>query len=114
MDDRLRDRMVQAARLLADDVKKHTSAWSHRIPDATSVFNDSSGIGVVVDGSLAPSASPNEYGDRHPLFGNRDYWYKTPHRPFLEESTAAIADNATDLIASVVDDWTRDAGWEAE
>lgn len=114
MDHNLRDRMVQAAQLLADDVRKRTSAWSHRVPGATSVFNDGSGIGVVVDGALAPSASPNEFGDRHPLFGNRDYWYKTPHRPFLEESVNAVGADALDIVEGVIDDWTRDAGWEED
>lgn len=114
MDNDLRDRMVEGSKLIADDVKKRTAAWSHRIPDATSVFNDASGIGVVVDGAMAPSASPNEYADKHPLFGNRDYWYRTPHRPFLEESVAAVGDDATDLVANVVDDWAHAAGWEDE
>lgn len=110
MDKDLRDRMVEAAQVVADEAKTRSGAWSHRIPAATSVFNDSTGIGVVVDNVAAPSASPNEYGDRHPLFGNRGYWYATPLRPFLAEAVDAKSDEAADIIGNVINDWTK--GWD--
>lgn len=33
--------------------------------------------------SSDPAARPNEFGGRHPLFGNRNHWYPTPKQPFL-------------------------------
>lgn len=119
MDNQLTNRMMQAAQLVADEVRKLTGAWSTRIPGATSVFNDSTGIGVSVNNMLAPSADPNEYGKRHPLFarkGSKRYrdssWYATPHRPFLVEAMDAKQDECTDVIGSVIDDWAKDAGWD--
>jgi hypothetical protein len=114
MDDALRQRMRNAAKMAADAARQISGAFSVRIPAAISVFDDGTGIGVNVSGAVARNADPIEYGKRHPLFGNDKYWYKTPYHPFLLQAMDQVQDAATDEIGDVVFDWARDDGWTVE
>lgn len=69
------------ARSVAMDARKRapkkTGALSRSIKPRVSSRGDAS----IFSGD--PAAKPNEFGGRHPLFGNRDHWYPNPKRPFM-------------------------------
>src|SRR5580765_1227530 len=72
------------------------------------------GIGYVSAGGTGGRVAPNaymfeEYGARHPLFGNKRHWYDQPYRPFMEEGVEVSLDEAAEAFADAVQ-----AVWEAE
>lgn len=116
---KLRPRLREAGRLVADDAKLR-AAWSKRIPRAikvsTSFTRTRPGVSVIVDRKTAPHARPYEHNGqpgtfRHPLFGDREHWYSQAARPFLAPALAAKNEQAGRLIAAAVDEVTRDAGF---
>lgn len=105
------DRIEAAAKIIADQAKLNAS-FSKRIPAAIHVnVLDDDHAEIVANGFEARNAAPIEYGERHPLWGNRDYWYPTPHRPFMERALAQKANAAAQEASKVVDDLAADEGY---
>jgi hypothetical protein len=116
---RLRPKLREAGRIVADDAKLRSS-WSTRIPRAirvaTSFTKTRPGVSVIVNKNKAPHARPFEHGGdpgtfRHPVFGNREVWVSQRARPFLEPALEAKGDEAGRRITEAVDETTRDAGF---
>lgn len=107
-------RLRQAAQIIANAAKRNAAAFSRRIPPATSVGGGLSGKGVYVrtNGNKARNAAPFEFGERHPLFGDRNHWYATPHRPYMEDAAEQTLDRAAEAYAEVVDDWAQQLGFK--
>ena len=111
MDKELRTRLENAAKRVCDEAKSVAATFSRRIPAATSVQSNSRQVSVVTDVTLAPNAPAFEYGERHPLFGNRDHWYKQPTRAYMTIAVSRKANAAMDEIANVVDDYAKKEGF---
>lgn len=126
----LRERLRRAGDMVARQAKINAAAFSRRIPAATHVRGaDAPGdtyVDILTDGDLAPNAAPFEYAEHHPLFGSphgrnagtrsrydnpRD-WYRQPHRPYMTSALYAKAEEGTEEIAKVVDDWGHDLGFK--
>jgi hypothetical protein len=109
------DRLLEAAKVIADQAKVNASGWSKRIPPSIRV---SGSYPEVFIRSAAPPAYPNEIpGVRHPVFGGRGTrrphapWVTNQHRPFLAPAADQRADQAAEKFATIIDDWAIKAGF---
>lgn len=110
MDRKLRKRLEQGAELTAEEARRVAAAFSTKIPNAISVKSDGYGVSVVSDGTIAPAGRPNEFGLRHPVFGDREVWRATPHRPYLAVAEARTIDRVLEIAAGWLDDEAHDHG----
>jgi hypothetical protein len=103
-------RLKEAGELVAV-IARQKAAFSSRIPGSIKVTGGRSGVSIAAGSAKAPHAEAFELGKKHPLFGNRGYWYPTAHIPFLEDAADEGADGAAVIVARVVDDWAREYGF---
>lgn len=97
-----------AAGIIADKARELAGAWSRKIPPSISVSVSGRVATITAD---APDARPAELRLRHPLFGNREYWYGPPGEPFLAPAADAAGDAAMTRYAKKIDGWARKAGY---
>ena len=83
------DRLREAADVIADDARARAARWSRTIPGSITVSSDGKIARVVAHAKVA---RPAELRLRHPLFGNRRYWYGPPGSSFLGPAAEAKAD----------------------
>jgi hypothetical protein len=109
------DRLMEAARVIADQAKRNAAGWSARIPPSIRV---SGGYPEITIRASAPPAYPNEVaGVRHPVFGGRGTkrpkapWVENEHRPFLAPAADQRAGEAARKFAVIIDDWALKAGF---
>jgi hypothetical protein len=98
-----RESVLEAAGVLSRQAKANAASFSRRIPMATYVagFSENQAM-VVTDGAAAPNAAPFEFGERHPVFGNRNVWRKQPLRPYMNRAaTGPALDEAADVYADL-------------
>lgn len=100
-----------AGQEIAKAARGIAAGFSRRIPVATGVYGDSYGVAVVTDAVIAPNGAPFEFAERHPLFGDRDYWYAQPRRPYMTEGAAVAAGAALEEYARILDPMTERAGY---
>lgn len=82
-----RSSVLKAAEILAAQARRNAAAFSTRIPAATVVAGlAEQQAAVVTDGAAAPNAAPFEFGERHPLFGDKKHWYKQPLRAYMNRA----------------------------
>lgn len=104
--------LLAAAEIVAETAKGIASAFSTRIPAATRAIPVGDGECVVItDGTEAPNASPFEFGKRHPLFGDTEYWYPQPKKPYMTQAFRRSSDAAMDAYAQQIDVLTEEAGY---
>jgi hypothetical protein len=103
----VKDRTREAAEVIAATAIARSSKFSKRIPLSVKVVSSSWGAYIIAGGDAAPNAYPFETGARHPLFGNRNYWYPQPKKPFLEQAADAASSKAANVMSNVIDDWMR-------
>ena len=104
------DRLVEAADTIADGIREVSSTFSRKIPESVDVRPAGADLVFVV--ATAPNADPIENGKRHPLFGNREYWYPMKKIPFMEQGVKLSIDDAAEVYGKTVDDWLKEVGWE--
>lgn len=97
-----------AARIIADAARGLAASWSVKIPPSISMSVSGRVATISAD---APNARPAELRLRHPLFGNREYWYGPPGSRFLAPAADAKADAAMARYAKKVDQMARKAGF---
>lgn len=109
------DRLMEAAKVIAEQAKSNASGWSRRIPPSIRV---SGSYPEVFIRSSAPPAYPNEVpGVRHPVFGGRGTrrphapWVTNQYRPFLAPAADQRGDAAAGKFADIIDDWAIKAGF---
>ena len=112
MDRRLRKRLEQAAQITANEARRIAAVFSNKIPGAISVKSDGYGVRIVSDGKIAPAGRPNEFALRHPVFGDREHWATTPHRPYIGVAEARTIDQVNQAALGWLDDITKDAGFK--
>jgi hypothetical protein len=124
IDDRdLPRRLKQAGQVIRDAAADNAALWSNKVPQATRVKGGDRGgdtyVTIETNGTLAPAAAPNAYGESHPLFariGSRRYadgrWYADPHRPYLDDAVNDSLERAIDAFEKVIDDWCDDLGFD--
>lgn len=100
--------LAAAAGIIADRARENASAWSKQIPPNISV--EVSGRTATISADVGP-ARPAELRLRHPLFGNREYWYGPPGEPFLAPAADQASDAAMRRYAQKIDGWARRAGF---
>jgi hypothetical protein len=111
MDRKLQKRLADGAQITANVAKEISAVWSTKVPAATKVVSNFKGVSVQTDGKLAHSGLPNELGSRHPVFGHRDRWSKTPLRPYMDAAAERTIDQVAEAAAGYLDDLTRDNGF---
>ena len=104
-------RLKEAGELIAG-IARGNASFSSRIPGSIKVGGGRSGVVVRAGSTKAPHAYAFELGKRHPLFGNRNFWYPTDHIAFLEDAATAGAEAAAEIVARVIDDWAAEHGFE--
>ena len=103
------DRLREAADVIADDARRRAAVWSRKIPPSITVKTAGN---VATITASAPNARPAELRLRHPLFGNRRYWYGPPGSKFLGPAADAKADDAMTQFSKVIDDWCKRDGFK--
>lgn len=98
----VRESVLKAAEVFLVQARKNAMRFSTRIAPATHV----TGLGehqamLVTDGTAAPNAAPFEFGERHPLYGNRRHWYKQRTRAYMSRaaSNKTAISKAADIYA---------------
>lgn len=94
------------------------ASWSSRIPGALSLkvsfAQNRAGVTIVADTSRAPHARAFEgiVSDAwsHPLFGDRDFWYRQAARPYLRPAAQATGGVVVEQIIAAVDQALDAAG----
>ena len=109
------DRLMEAAKLIAEQAKQNAAGWSRRIPGSIRV---SGSYPEIVIRASAPNAYPNEVPDVwHPVFGRRGTKrfvkprVENKHRPFLAPAADQRGDAAAEKFADIIDDWAIKAGF---
>lgn len=109
------DRLLEAAKVIAEQARSNAAGWSARIPASVKV---SGSYPEVTIRASAPPAYPNEIpGVRHPVFGGRGTrrphapWVTNEHRPFLGPAADQRAGQAAEKFALITDDWALKAGF---
>lgn len=94
-------KVVRAVALEVLESAKGRASYSSRIPASGKVRMVGLNAKVSFGGDAAPDAAPIENRGkghvRHPLWGNRDYWYENPQPAFLAPSLlekSALIDEA--------------------
>ncbi len=95
---------------------KTLSSWSSRIPGSIRPGGTGARVVVKAGGAKAPHAAAFEHGGmpgtfRHPLWGNRDFWYEEDARPFLHPAAVKTSPAVRDIAARGVDLAFREAGF---
>ena len=103
-------RLREAAEIVADAAREISASFSTRIPASIRITGGTSKVYIRAGGPSAPNAYPFDTGARHPLFGNRDWWYPQPKKPFLEEAYVLTQNEMADAFALVIDDWCDELG----
>jgi hypothetical protein len=95
-----RESVLAAAEIFAAKARANAAKFSKRIPAATAVvpWKDDTAT-VTTDGDAAPNAAPFEFGERHPLYGNRKFWFPQPRRSYM--SNAANSASTVNAAAEV-------------
>ena len=100
--------LAAAAGIIADKARALAGSWSRKVPPSISVAVSGNVATITAD---APDAYPAEMRARHPLFGNREWWYGPPGEKFLAPAADAAADPAMRRYAKKIDGWARKAGY---
>lgn len=96
--------VVQEARAAA--------SWSQTIPPAIGATVSVTGAGIRVSRRKSMIAVLNEYGPwRHPLFGNRDYWYPQAARPSVRPVVAANRERIRHAAIVAAHEALKEAGF---
>jgi len=115
----------EAARIVADEAKQEVSKSSTRLPSTirhgawnVAFGNKTKGF-VKAGGGRGPGlAGLFEYGSknsggryiRHPLFGNTNYWFNTPTKPFLYPAAISRQEAIAQEIEDGIERARRKAG----
>jgi hypothetical protein len=109
------DRLMEAAKVIAEQARNNAAGWSARIPPSIRVSGSYPEITIR---SAAPPAYPNEVpGVRHPVFGGRGTkrpgapWVTNEHRPFLAPAADQRINKALEEFAELIDDWATRLGY---
>jgi hypothetical protein len=103
-------RVYEAAVIIADAAKGDAAGYpSVQIPESIHVGQGAANTATIYADS--PNARPIALGLRHPLFGNRNYWYPMKQRRFLENGAIEALDDAAAVFAQVCDDWAIQKGF---
>jgi len=111
-------RMMRTAgqEMLSDAIGN--ASWSSRIPASLSLRVSLSGNrpGIALRASLKTAAHARVYegilGDtfRHPLFGDREFWYTQAARPYLLPAVERQTEQIVAELTRIVDDVNAQAG----
>lgn len=101
-------RLREAAEIVAMKAREIASAFSTRIPLSVKITGGASRVYIRAGGPVAPNAYPFETGARHPLFGNRNWWYPQPVHEFMEDAYVMTQNDVADAFALVIDDWCKE------
>jgi hypothetical protein len=104
-------RLVEAGEVIAVIARANAAQFSDRIPATVRVGGGRSGVVIRAGGPKGPAAYTAETAARHPLFGNRNYWYQGPVHPFLKPAAEEGAEPAAVIVAETISDWARGFGF---
>lgn len=106
------------AKVIAASAKANAS-WSSRIPGAIVPTATTRFVGVRVLKAKAPhgplfergeAGSRNAMSFRHPLFGNRAFWFQEPTRPFVQPAVEKHRGSSLKAMLEAVEEAKRGAG----
>jgi hypothetical protein len=109
-------RARSVASVIAADARGR-AAWSRRIPGAIGPTVTTKWVGVRISRRKASHGPLYERGGkgntgvvRHPLFGNRAFWFSTPARPMLRPAAQAHEQDTVEAMVRAIGDAKRGAG----
>lgn len=96
------------------------ASWSSRIPAAIGATTTAKGPGVKVARARAPHGPLYERGAagrrssqfRHPLFGNKKFWFTQQVRPFLQPAVETHRKDGVAAMLLAVEEAKREVGLE--
>lgn len=100
-------RLREAAEAIRDRARANAS-WSRQIPPSLRL---EVGANVAVISSSARPAYPSELRRKHPLFGDREHWYRPPGEKWLGPAADQAGDEALRRYSKKIDDWARELGY---
>jgi hypothetical protein len=96
--------LMEAAEAIAEIARTLAGSFSRRIPAATKVYwTGENAVTIAVDPAIAPNGAPFEFGKNHPLFGDRELWYKTPLRPYMDQAAKTGQAAALEVYSQLAD-----------
>lgn len=106
-----RDLRVYAGEVAS--VAKANASWSTKIPPTIAPTATSTYAGVRVRGILGPLYERGVRGGawRHPLFGNRNFWYPQRTRPFLAPAITSTSKGALAKMERSIEAAAKAAGF---
>lgn len=108
------DDLAAAAEVIADEARRLAAPWAKTGATVDSIHVepvDERNVLIVADSG---ASYPAETRARHPLFGNREYWYGPPGEKFMEPAAEAKADDALKRWSRHVDRLLEKAGFRNE
>jgi len=104
LDKDLRAGFDKAGQVAAGEARQNAS-FSSRIPRSILARRRGLGIRLQAGSPEAPHAAVYELGGRHPLFGNRNFWYPVEAVHYLER--AVESDAPFEVVVASVDSALR-------
>lgn len=103
--------VIRAAAVVVLEEAKANSSYSTRIPASGKVRMLGLNAKIVFGGDTAPDAAPIENRGkghvRHPLFGNKNFWYENPQPAFLTPAFERHQAELDALLAEAVVEATK-------
>lgn len=114
-----RSKAAEVSKAIATEAK-NLASWSTRIPGAIRPTTTVKGPGVRLVKRAAPHGGLYERGAkggrsssfRHPLFGNRNFWYTQQTRPFLAPAVEANRKGGIEAMVAAIQEAKRETGLE--
>jgi HK97 gp10 family phage protein len=93
--------LLVLAKKVAQDAQARAPKRTGKTASKTRARVNSNGDAMITNNS--PAARPNEFGGRHPLFGNMDKWYEMRRQPFMFPAVDAHAEEFYREAEKVID-----------
>lgn len=100
------------AKKVQADARRGYAEYSTRIGRAVGVSVSSKHVALRLSAKKAPHGPINEFGGRHPVFGNRNVWVEQEARPRLEPAVDEHREPIRERIAEEVIDAARQLGFK--
>ena len=103
--------LVDAAEEIADGARKNAGTWAKTGATVRSIHTEQPDEKTVLVVADSGAAYPAETRSRHPLYGNKRYWYGPPGEAFLRPALDERSGAAMAKYAKKIDRLCRERGF---